>query len=106
MSREPSSGELRYWFTGGEPPPKPSPPPKANPLAKPQPPPSRRRVPRVRVEGVSAAERAVLKLATTTTALTAEERRIIRGYRLSVGGAAAEAAKREIEIEIEKGRRR
>lgn len=45
-------------------------------------------------------ERAVSKWTTTTEALTAEERQIISGYRLSVGGDAAEAERRRIEQEV------
>ncbi|UMG94156.1 hypothetical protein [Nocardioides sp. TF02-7] len=74
----------------------PAPPPKPDPLRKPQPPNRRRR----RVPTDKQRERAFTKLTTTTEALTAEERQIIRGYRLSIGGEAAEAARREIEREV------
>ena len=112
MSREPSSGEMRYAVAHGGynnpgPEVKPPPPPKIPkrrfkivvPEAKPQPvrgtlPSGQHRDERGNYQ------RAVTKMTTTTEALTAEERQIISGYRLSVGGAAAEAERRRIEQEV------
>ncbi len=79
---------------GGLPPPAYR-PPVAAPAPKPRP----RRARPMR-------ERAVSKLLPTPEraliqrGLSAEERKIIRGYRLSIGGPAAEAERRQIEREV------
>ena len=44
--------------------------------------------------------RAVAKLLSTTEALSAEERKIVRGYRLSQGGPVADAERRKIDREV------
>lgn len=51
-------------------------------------------------------DRVVSKLLATTEALTAEERKIVSGYRLSTGGPAAEAERRQIEEQVRKGKLR
>lgn len=110
MSHEPSSAAHRWGQTHGGhagyfPEEKPAPP--AEPPRGPQ----RKRKFRVVVEPATPKppvpqptrgyyERAVRKQMTTTEALTAEERQIISGYRLSVGGDAAEAERRRIEKEV------
>ncbi|GAA4817122.1 hypothetical protein ACFQ0K_08635 [Nocardioides caeni] len=107
MSREPTSPAHRYREALGrsgalDPLPQPEAPPARDPLRKPQPP-NRRRKPKspTPTRGYhTQREQALTKLTTTTEALTAEERQIIRGYRLSIGGEAAEAARREIEREV------
>ena len=92
MSREPSSPMHRGWRSFEAPEPKP------DLLRKPQPP-IRRRPPRVRVENPGK-DKAINKLLTTTEALTAEERVILRGYRLSTGGDAARLERMRIELDI------
>lgn len=105
MSAEPSSGEMRHrdalGRSGWTAP--PAPPPKRDPLRKPQPP-SRRRPPRVRVEGAGK-DQALAKLLTTTEQLTPYERQIVQGYRLAKGGPEADEVRREIEIEIQEEKR-
>ncbi|KAB2806926.1 hypothetical protein F9L07_28230 [Pimelobacter simplex] len=89
MSREPESRMHREWHHTEKPTPPPPPPPKRKP------------VPRVRVEN-GTQDPTVRKLLTTTEKLTYEERRILRGYRLS-GGSGPDAERRErkaLEIEI------
>lgn len=67
---------------------------------KPGPP---KRIPRVRVENPGK-DKALTKLATTTEALTADERRILRGYRLSVGGDTSRLERMRVELDIAMGR--
>jgi len=117
MSREPSSAAHRWGQTHGghkgyfpEQKPEPSTQPPRGPQrkrnfrivvepAKPKPP-----VPQpTRGYHDVRREEVVSKWTTTTEALTAEERQIISGYRLSVGGEAADAERRRIEKEV--GRR-
>lgn len=89
MSREPESQMHRQWQHTE----KPAPPPPPTPKPKP--------VPRVRVEN-SVQNPTVRKLLTTTEKLTYEERKILRGYRLS-GGSGADAERRErmtLDLEI------
>lgn len=94
MSREPSSPVHRYreaLARAGNAEPEPAPPPKPKP--------GKRKF-RVTVEpSKRRREQTLAKLTTTTEALTAEERLIVRGYRLSIGGPAAEAERRNIERE-------
>lgn len=96
MSREPSSPMHRGWSAYDE----PEPPPK-----KPRIRPGKRNF-KVRVEpSKKQKQRALTKLTNTTEALTAEERKIVRGYRLSVGGSTAEAERRLLEGEIARTRK-
>ncbi|MGY2700766.1 hypothetical protein [Nocardioides sp. HB32] len=101
MSRrsEPQSAANRVWEThartGEDTGPRVAPPTK--------PPPPKRY--RIRVEGLKPRRESVVsKWKTTTEALTDEERSIVRGYRLSVGGEAAETTRREIEAEVRRER--
>jgi hypothetical protein len=99
-SREPTSAAHRERLYAAPAPPKAEPAPAPTQLPKPQPP-RRRAKPRVRVEG-TARDRALTKALTTTEALSAEERRIVAGYRLSKGGPEAEAERKRIEQHIRK----
>lgn len=96
MSREPSSPMMRGW-SSYEAQPTPAPEPTR---PKPGPP---KRIPRVRVENPGK-DKALTKLATTTEALTADERRILRGYRLSTGGDAERLERMRIDLDIAMGR--
>jgi hypothetical protein len=92
MSREPQSPMMRGWSAFKEPAPLPPPPKKP-----------RRRKFRVVVEPTrKEREQVTQKMTTTTEALTAEERRILRGYRLSVGGDAARLERMRIDLDIVK----
>lgn len=112
MSREPESGAMRYsQIHGGhdgylpevkpEPPALPPAPKQRNfkIVVEPEKPKPKPPAP-TRGYHARAYERAVTKQLTTTEALSAEERQIISGYRLSVGGEAAEAERRRIEREV------
>jgi hypothetical protein len=91
VSREPSSPMHRQWKYHE----KVSPPPEPeNPKSSPP-----KRIPRVRVENAGQ-DKAIQKLLTTTEQLTAEERRIVRGYRLSSGGDAERIERARIELDI------
>jgi hypothetical protein len=92
MSREPSSAMHRGW-RAFEQEPEPSQP-------KPGPP---KRIPRIRVENPGE-DKAINKLLTTTEKLSAEERKIVRGYRLSTGGDAARLERMRIDLDILEGR--
>ena len=119
MSRRPTSASNIVRFNGGDAVP---PPPPEKPKALPP-----KKVPRVRVEmpkpkqqtqpgraesearqrraaatRESARQKALTKLQTTTEALTPEERKIVRGFRLSGGAgfAAEQAERRRMEKEI------
>lgn len=91
MSREPSSPMHRGWGAFEQPPP-------AEPAT-----PVKRQTPRVRVEGAGR-DKAMQKLMTTTEKLTREERRILRGYRLSVGGDTSRLERMRVELDIAMGR--
>ncbi|UAL31250.1 hypothetical protein K8W59_07260 [Nocardioides rotundus] len=57
----------------------------------------------MRVEGAGR-DKAMQKLMTTTEKLTREERRILRGYRLSVGGDTSRLERMRVELDIAMGR--
>lgn len=105
MSAEPSSGAMRHALAHGgyQPAPQVEPEPKPKRLrivVEPAKPRSSRLPTAQHRDERGNYQRAVTKLTTTTEALTAEERQIISGYRLSMGGAAAEAERRRIEQEV------
>ena len=109
MSREPQSAAHRYKQVGGDPiPPAPAPAPvtttqrarKFRIVVEPEKPKPRSR----HADEMGNFQRAVTKLTTTTEALTAQERQIVRGYRLSTGGPAAERERQQIEVEIQEDR--
>lgn len=117
MSREPESAAHRLSLARGKAGAAPESQPA--PAAPPQtPPPPARRSPRIRVEGVTkpqpiegpgraemeARRRSVMtKAVMTTEALSDEERKILQGYRLALGGetAAKERARLERGAQIE-----
>lgn len=95
MSREPSSPMHRGWRSFDQPPePEPT-----------KPAPGKGRNIRIRVEN-SGRDKAINKLLTTTEALSAEERKIIRGYRLSVGGETTRKERMRLGLDIMKERDR
>lgn len=116
MSREPSSSSMQASLTLGgwrnaaparSKPPEPAQPPRGPQKrrnfkivvepAKPKPGPA---TPTRGYYKTRSREEVVAKLTTTTEALTAEERAVVRGLRLSRGGPEAEATRQEIEEEV------
>ena len=96
MSREPSSAMHRYNEAIG----RSGAVDLPTPLA-PNPEPKKPRNFSIRVEPKKKPRKqAISKMLKTTEQLSPEERRIVRGYRLSVGGPAAEQERIQIEREV------